>query len=90
MVKEDQSLQRSIHMVDDYMKQGQESLAKLREQGFTLKNAQRRILDVANTLGLSQTTIRWIERRTAEDKYIFWGGVFLTLTVMFFTIRYIL
>lgn len=48
------------------------------------------MLDVANTLGLSQTVIRWIERRTAEDKYIFWGGVLVTVTVMYFAIKYLL
>ena len=88
VVRQDTSIQRSIHQVDEYLRMGQESLGRLREQGMSLKTAQRRMLDVANTLGLSQTTIRWIERRTTEDKYVFWGGVALTLTVMYFAIRY--
>ena len=143
--RQDQSLNNSHSLVDDYIKMGAASLQKLRDQGMSLKvgaceeegggtggvcslmtvplfhsdlsscrrcaltcrrsavgvyshmhthtrapkqNAQRRILDAANALGLSQGTIRWIERRTQEDKYIFWGGVVVTLGVMFFTLRW--
>ncbi|KAI3660817.1 hypothetical protein MP638_001866 [Amoeboaphelidium occidentale] len=78
----DASLQRSqietSHMID----MGVASLQKLREQGMTLKNAHRKMLDIANQLGLSQTTIRWIERRSLEDMYIFWAGVIITLGIM--------
>ena len=32
-------------------------------------------MDAGNTLGLSRDTIRFIERRTTQDKYILWGCV---------------
>jgi Golgi SNAP receptor complex protein 2 len=53
------------------------------------KNAHRRVLDVANTLGLSQDVIRWIERRSVEDKYVFWIGVVVTLLVVFGFMHYL-
>jgi Golgi SNAP receptor complex protein 2 len=39
-------------------------LENLVEQRGILKGTQRRLLDAANTLGLSRETIGWVERRT--------------------------
>lgn len=46
---------------------------------MTLKKAQRRIMDVLNTLGLSNTVMRLIERRSHQDKILFWVLVAVTL-----------
>lgn len=50
------------------------------------QSTQRRLLDAANTLGLSSTVIRFIEQRTVADRYILWGGIF---TVILFTIGFL-
>lgn len=68
---------------------GSSALDNLREQRMTLKGTQRRILDVANTLGLSNTTMRLIENRVRQDKYILFGGMFITLTVILLVIYYV-
>lgn len=35
------------------------------------------------------TVHRWIERRTSEDKWVFWGGVVITLIVMYYVLRWV-
>lgn len=55
----------------------------------TLKGAHRRIIDLANTLGLSNATISLIERRVTQDKYVLIGGMFVTLAVIVLVIIYL-
>lgn len=50
-------------------------LGDLSQQREILKGTQRRIYSVANTLGVSGDTIRRVERRARQDKWVFWGGV---------------
>ncbi|KAI0416521.1 V-snare-domain-containing protein [Xylaria grammica] len=61
--------------LDEYIARGQAILGDLGAQRDMLKNTQRRLYSVANTLGISGDTIRMIERRAKQDKWIFWAGV---------------
>jgi golgi SNAP receptor complex member 2 len=61
--------------LDEYIARGQAVLGDLGAQRDMLKNTQRRLYSVANTLGISGDTIRMIERRAKQDKWIFWAGV---------------
>ncbi|KAI1431486.1 V-snare-domain-containing protein [Xylaria sp. CBS 124048] len=61
--------------LDEYIARGQNVLGDLGAQRDMLKNTQRRLYSVANTLGVSGDTIRMIERRARQDKWIFWAGV---------------
>ncbi|KAI3330386.1 V-snare-domain-containing protein [Ustulina deusta] len=61
--------------LDEYIARGQAVLGDLGAQRDMLKNTQRRLYSVANTLGVSGDTIRMIERRAKQDKWIFWAGV---------------
>ncbi|KAI0016837.1 V-snare-domain-containing protein [Xylariomycetidae sp. FL0641] len=61
--------------LDDYIARGQAVLGDLGTQREMLKNTQKRLYSVANTLGISGDTIRMVERRAKQDKWIFWGGV---------------
>ncbi|XP_062612607.1 Golgi SNAP receptor complex member 2-like [Saccostrea cucullata] len=74
--------------VDNMILSGHGVLENLRSQRLTLKGAQRKILDLANTLGLSNTVMRLIERRTYQDKFILYGGMILTLIIMFLIWKY--
>ncbi|KAI6121502.1 V-snare-domain-containing protein [Pisolithus sp. B1] len=49
--------------LDEFIAQGREMLDNLVDQRNVLKGTQRRLLDAANTLGLSREVIGWIERR---------------------------
>ncbi|CAK7240433.1 MAG: Protein transport protein bos1 [Sporothrix thermara] len=61
--------------LDEYIARGQAVLGDLGNQRDMLKNTQKRMYTVANTLGISGDTIRMVERRAREDKWIFGAGV---------------
>ncbi|CAG9940149.1 unnamed protein product [Clonostachys rosea f. rosea IK726] len=63
--------------LDDYIARGQAVLSDLGHQREVLKGTQKRLYSVANTLGVSGDTIRMVERRAREDKWIFLGGVII-------------
>lgn len=60
--------------LDEYIARGQAVLGDLGHQREVLKGTQRRIYSVANTLGVSGDTIKMVERRAREDKWIFAAG----------------
>jgi Golgi SNAP receptor complex protein 2 len=68
--------------VDDLLQSGAGILENLRDQRVTMKSAHRRLYDIANTLGLSNTTMRFIERRAYQDQFILFGGMVFTLIVI--------
>ncbi|EKM81051.1 hypothetical protein AGABI1DRAFT_71796 [Agaricus bisporus var. burnettii JB137-S8] len=64
--------------LDEFLAQGREVLDNLVDQRKMLKGTRKRLLDAANTLGLSRQVIGWIERRSTQDTYIFFGGAVFT------------
>jgi len=54
-----------------------------------LKGTQRRLYSVANTLGVSGDTIRMVERRAKQDKWIFWAGVVVFFGFCWLVLRYL-
>lgn len=61
--------------LDEYIARGQAVLGDLGQQREVLKGTQKRLYSVANTLGVSGDTIKMVERRAREDKWIFGAGV---------------
>ncbi|KAH0535924.1 hypothetical protein FGG08_007167 [Glutinoglossum americanum] len=61
--------------LDEFLDRGRAVLGDLGQQREILKGTQRKLYSVANTLGVSGDTIRMVERRAKQDKWIFWGGV---------------
>lgn len=74
--------------VDDMLMTGSSALENLRSQREKLKGAHKRILDIGNTLGLSNHTMRLIEKRISEDKYVLYIGMAVTLLIIFIFIYY--
>lgn len=74
--------------VDEMLNTGHNALENLRSQREKLKGAHKRILDIGNTLGLSNHTMRLIEKRLAEDKYVLYIGMAVTLLIIFIFIYY--
>jgi len=74
--------------VDDMLAQGEAVLGALRGQGDTLKAARRKVLELANTLGMSNTVMRLVERRGTQDWYLLVGGCVVVLVVMYLLLRY--
>ena len=66
---------KTSEQLDEFLDRGRAVLGDLGQQRDMLKGTQRRLYTVANTLGISGDTIRMVERRAKQDKWIFWGGV---------------
>ncbi|KAL1379321.1 hypothetical protein pipiens_014980 [Culex pipiens pipiens] len=82
------SMQNAHRGVDEMLWTGSSVLDGLRSQRETLKGARKRILDVGNTLGLSNQTMKMIERRLVEDKYVMVGGMVVTLLIIVLVVWY--
>lgn len=76
--------------MDDLLDQGRHMLDSLRDQRGTLKGIQKKMLDVASTLGMSSTVMRLIEQRQEGDKYILIGGIVITCVVMILVVKYLM
>ncbi|KAF9165129.1 protein transport protein bos1 [Actinomortierella ambigua] len=81
--------QRTGQQLDDMLHQGRNALENLVQQRGMLKSTQRKLLNAANTLGLSRNVIQLIERRSTEDKWIFYAGVCITLLCMWAIVHYL-
>lgn len=55
----------------------------------SMQKTQKKLLDAANTLGLSKNVIRFIELRTAQDKWIFFAGLLITCLCMWAIAHYL-
>ncbi|KAH9911840.1 V-snare-domain-containing protein [Fomitopsis serialis] len=82
-------IQNTETRLDDFIAQGRAVLDDLVEQRTVLKGTQRRLLDAANTLGLSRDVIGWIERRSTQDMYIFLAGAIFTFVCFYLIWRYL-
>ncbi|KAL2456750.1 Membrin-11 [Forsythia ovata] len=77
-----QSVRSSSRMLEETYATGVAILSKYSEQRDHLKKAQRKALDVLNTLGLSNSVMRLIERRNRVDRWIKYAGMVLTIIVL--------
>ena len=72
--------------LDEFLERGRAVLGDLGQQRDILKGTQRKLYSVANTLGVSGDTIRMVERRAKQDKWIFWGGAIMFFSFCFLVI----
>ncbi|KAF2772184.1 V-snare-domain-containing protein [Teratosphaeria nubilosa] len=75
--------------LDEYLERGRAVLGDLGDQREVLKGTQRKLYDVGRTLGVSGDTIRMVERRARQDKWIFWGGVVLFVVFVWLVLRWL-
>ncbi|KAI3748341.1 hypothetical protein L6452_11351 [Arctium lappa] len=83
-----QSARNSSRMLEEASTTGAAILAKYSEQRDRLKGAQRKALDVLNTLGLSNSVLRIIERRNRVDQWIKYAGMILTFIIVIAFLRW--
>ncbi|KAG5321974.1 GOSR2 protein, partial [Pseudoatta argentina] len=88
-VQHNNSLHNAVHGIDDLLHQGSNVLDNLRSQRITLKGAHKRLIDIGNTLGLSNTTMRLIEQRAKQDGFILVAGMTFTCIVILLVIIYL-
>jgi Golgi SNAP receptor complex protein 2 len=81
-------LNESSKHLDNLIGHGSSILTNLKDQRLTLKGAHKRLLDLANTLGLSNTLMRLIEKRTGQDKIIMFVLMLVCLLFMYFVWKY--
>jgi Golgi SNAP receptor complex protein 2 len=88
--REDATLRYSDNRLGEYITLGGGVLDSLRNQKGMMKTANRRVLDAGTSLGLSQSVMRVISRRTRQDRYIFYTGVVVVFLVIYWCWRYII
>lgn len=84
------SVNNATRGVDDMIQSGSNILESLRNQRYTLKGARKRLIDITNTLGLSNTTMRLINQRVRCDGFILIGGMLLTILIIVIVIFFVL
>lgn len=78
-----QQLDSAHTHVDRTLEQANQAYTNLRNQGLNLKNIHKKMISLGNTLGLSSTVINSIERRLKSDWWLLFGGMIVTLIIMF-------
>lgn len=87
LYNENQSLSRGSRQLDHILEMGQQTFEDLVEQNEILRNLGAKFEESLITLGVSQGTIRTIEKRAKQDKWLFWGGVILMCIIFWFILR---
>ena len=88
----DMAARKSIHNSKRVLAEAYETgigvLGSMSGQRDRLKSAHRKVLDVLNAVGLSDSVLRVAERRIAVDKLIAYGGMGLTTLLLIFLYWY--
>jgi len=82
-------MSRTDSQLDEFLERGRNVLSDLNDQRAMLKNTQKKLYSAANTLGISRDTIRMIERRAMQDKWIFYGGVAVFFVFCYFVLKWL-
>ncbi|KAK4955678.1 Protein transport protein bos1 [Elasticomyces elasticus] len=88
-LKENSFFSSANTTLDEYLERGRAVLGDLGDQREVLKGTQRKLYSVGTTLGISGDTMRMVERRAKQDKWIFWGGVVMFIVFVYFVLRYL-
>ncbi|CAL0315863.1 unnamed protein product [Lupinus luteus] len=78
-----QSVRTSARELENANAVGEAILSTIHGQRERLKSAQRKALDVLNTVGISNSVLRLIERRNRVDQWIKYAGMLLTIIFVF-------
>ena len=82
-------MQNQNRNLDEIINIGRNALVELGEQRAILKSTRTKLLDIANRIGLSQGVIRFIEKRSREDWYIFLVLCIVSLFLMYLIWRWL-
>lgn len=84
LADEAQSLQQSTLMVDDLITNGSGALTGLVDQRQKMRGVKNVVMRMGNVLGLTNSTMRIIERRDITDAYLVLAGIIVTCIVIYF------
>ena len=79
---ENTALNRSNQMLDDYIATGRGAYEELLTQREKLKSAQRKVYDIFNMLGISNSIMRAVENREKVDRMIVFVGMFIVTLIL--------
>lgn len=85
------SVQRSNRTANEIREMAFGVLETLRDQNQTLQAARERLLDIANTIGISKALLRIIERRQTVDQIIVYSsmiGILLLFILLVYFFRW--
>lgn len=85
LADEGKSWKQSQYMVDDLIASGEANLNELREQRERMSGVTRFLGQIDDKLGISNSTMKIIERRDITDAYLVAALSLLTLVVIYFT-----
>ena len=68
--------------IDDIWETGTAVLDNMRSQRGVFKKAHRRLLDMTSMLSLSNSVMKMIERRSTQDKYLFYVLAMVTVVLI--------
>lgn len=88
LYNERNSLARGSQQLDQILEMGQQAFEDIVEQNQILQQLGNKFEQSLLTLGVSQGTIRTIERRAKQDKWLFWGGVMLMLVCFWYILKF--
>ncbi|KAK4936090.1 hypothetical protein LTR28_010228 [Elasticomyces elasticus] len=75
--------------LDEYLERGRTVMTDLHGQREVLKGTQKKLYSVANTLGVSGETIRMVNRRAKQDKFVFGAGCAVFVVFVWVVLRYL-
>ncbi|KAK7304962.1 hypothetical protein VNO77_42858 [Canavalia gladiata] len=78
-----QSVRSSARELENANALGEAILSSIHGQRERLKNAHRKALDILNTVGISNSVLRLIERRNRVDQWVKYAGMLLTVIFLF-------
>ncbi|GLI61414.1 hypothetical protein VaNZ11_003609 [Volvox africanus] len=80
------SVQRSKRYLEEMYDAGANILVNMAGNRERLKSAQKKALDVLNSVGLGESMLRLIERRQRLDMYTAYGGMIFIVVVITFCV----
>lgn len=87
LYNERMSLGRGSEKLDQILEMGQQAFEDIVEQNEVLRKIQNKFESSLITLGVSQETIRTVNRRAKQDKFLFWGCVILMIVIFWYILR---
>ncbi|KAI9886465.1 MAG: hypothetical protein M1823_001714 [Watsoniomyces obsoletus] len=86
----EQSFMESTNaQLDEFLDRGRAVLGDLGQQREILKGTQKKLYSAAATLGISGDTIRMVERRAKQDKWIFWVSIVVFFGLCYLVLRWL-
>lgn len=89
LLKENDILRKGNQQLDDILEMGRETFEELIASNEMIRNFQNKITGSLDTLGVSRETIKIIEKRAFQDKWLFYGGAALLFFLFWYLLRWL-